>query len=386
MSATVVSRAREMLAHTGEHPVVSVFLDLDPSEFATAPARASQVRSLLDGANGDGHQELPHEDRSALTQDLERLQEYLGSDELPVSGARTLAVFCSSRDDLFETVPLDHAVAPRVVIAPTPYIEPLVAGAEDDRLAVVLISRRSGRILTGEAQHLRQIDTIDDNVHGQHRKGGWSQANYERSADNEAEQHLRNVAHELYRSWQREPFSRLILGGPAEDVARFRDDLHNDVRPALMEERLDVDVETVGLSDVRDALVPVLDRAHDTAREAAMAELEERLGLGRRPARATRGVEDTLSSLNERRVETLLLAHNFSARGTRCPQCGSLLPEGTATCPADGQATTAVADLREAAVEVAVLQDAAVLVIGEGSDPAPPPLQRGGGIASLLRF
>lgn len=383
MTATAISTAREMLAHTGEHPVVSVFLDLDPSEFATAPARASQVRSLLDGANGDGHQDLPHEDRSALTADLQRLEDYLGSGELPVSGARGLAVFCSSRDDLFETVALDHAVGPRVVIAPTPYVEPLVAGAEGGRLAVVLISRRSGRILTGEAQHLREIEEIDDNVHGQHRKGGWSQANYQRSADNEAEQHLRNVAQELYRSWQREPFSRLILGGPAEDVTRFREDLHQDLRPALMDEQLDVDVETAGLSDVRAALLPVLDRARHSAREAVLGELENRLGA---EARAVRGVEDTLSALNERRVETLVLAHNFAAHGTRCPRCGLLYPDGTSACPADGEATAELSDLREAAVEAAVLQDAEVLVMGEGSDPPPAALQRGGGIAALLRF
>jgi peptide chain release factor subunit 1 len=383
MSATAVSRAREMLAHTGEHPVVSVFFDLDPSEFATAPARASQARSLLDGANGDGHREFPHEDRTALARDLERLQDYLGSDDLPVSGARTLAVFCSSRDDLFEAVPLDHATPRRVVIAPTPYIEPLVAGAGEDRIAVVLISRRTGRILTGDPHRLRQIEEIEDNVHGQHSAGGWSQTNYERSADNEAEQHLRNVARELYRSWQRAPFSRLILGGPAEDVARLREDLHGDLRPALMDERLDVDVETASLSGVRDALLPVLDRAGDAANDAALAELESRLGEG---ARAARGVQDTLAALNERRVQTLLLGHNFAARGVRCPQCGLLYPEGTATCPTDGTATTRLADLREAAVEAAVLQHASVQVIGEGSDPAPAPLQRGGGIAALLRF
>lgn len=378
-----LATARRMLEATGRHPVVSVFVDLDPTEFATAPARATQVRSLLDEADRDGHAELPHQDRSALTRDLERLEEYLGSDEPPVSGARALAVFCSSQDDLFEAVPLAQAIPARVVIAPTPYVEPLVAGGEQERVAVALVSRRSGRILTGDVQSLGQIEAIEDNVHGQHRRGGWSQANYERSVDNEAEQHLRHVAAELYRTWQREPFSRLILGGPAEDVARFTESLHNDLRPALMDERLDVDVETARLADVRDALAPVLDRAADTGTDAALAELEERLGAG---GRAARGADDTLQALNERRVETLVLAHNFAGEGARCPGCGLLYPAGTQSCPADGQTTTPVTDLREAAVEAAVLQDASVLVIGEGSDPPPRALQRAGGIAALLRF
>src|ERR1700759_1662187 len=116
--------ARRMLERAGRHPVVSVYLDLDPAQFATAPARATQVRSLIDEAERDGRlsrDELSHEDRTVLTSDLERLQQYLGSDELPVSGARTVAVFCSGQDDLFEAIPLGAVIAPRVVIAPTPY-------------------------------------------------------------------------------------------------------------------------------------------------------------------------------------------------------------------------------------------------------------------------
>lgn len=381
-----MSTAREILEHAGEHPVVSLFVDLDPSQFATAPARASQVRSLLDEAERDGRlsrDEFSHADRSALTQDLERLQDYLGSDEPPVSGARALAVYCSSQDDLFEAVPLRAAIPPKVVIAPTPYIEPLVTAPDEGRTAVVLISRRTGRILVGATGEFSQTEKIADNVHGQHARGGLSQLNYERSIDADVQHHMRHVAGELYHGWQREPFTRLILGGPALDVEQFAGELHNDLRRVLVDDRLDVDAESASPADVRAALEPVLARAQASAEQAALVELEERLGAG---ARASRGAEATLKALNERRVETLLLAHNFSAQGIRCPSCGLFYPQGTTTCPSDGEQTTPVPDLREAVVEAAVLQDASVLVIGEGSDPPPAALQRGQGIAALLRF
>jgi peptide chain release factor subunit 1 len=385
MSAAA-STARRMLERTGEHPVVSLFLDLDPSEFGTAPARASQMRSLLDEAGRNGHdatESLSHADRTALASDLQRLEEYLSSDDLPVSGARALAIFCSGQDDLFETVALHEPTPARAVIATTPYVEPLVAGPADERTAVALVSRRLGRILIGDPHDLREAEDVADDVHGQHSRGGWSQANYERSADNEAEQHFRHVAEELYRSWQREPFGRLVLGGPAEDVNRFSEDLHNDLRRSLVDERLDVDVEVASLADVGAALSTVLERSHATGRQAALAELENRLGAG---GAATRGLAATLEALNERRVQTLVLALNLSARGVRCPRCGLLYPDQTETCPVDGDAVAPVADLREAAVEAAVLQDAKVIVIGEGSEPEPPALHRGGGIAALLRF
>src|ERR1700749_375672 len=131
---TAAAAARRMLERTGEHLVVSLYLDLDPSQFATAPARATQVRSLIDEAERDGRLDkdaLSHGDRTALTADLERLEQYLGSDELPVSGARALAVFASSQDGLFETVALAHATPTTVVIASTAYVEPLVAGVDE---------------------------------------------------------------------------------------------------------------------------------------------------------------------------------------------------------------------------------------------------------------
>jgi hypothetical protein len=380
------STARTMLERTGEHPVVSLFLDLDPSEFGTAPARASQMRSLLDEAGRNGYhatESLSHADRTALASDLQRLEEYLNSDDLPVSGARALAIFCSGQDELFETVALHEPTPPRAVIAMTPYVEPLVAGPGDERTAVALVSRRLGRILIGDPHDLREAEDVADDVHGQHSRGGWSQANYERSIDNDAEQHFRHVAEELYRSWQREPFGRLVLGGPVEDVSRFSEDLHNDLRRLLIDERLDVDVEVASLADVGAALSALLERAHAADRDAALAELENRLGAG---GAATRGLAQTLEALNERRVQTLLLALNLSARGARCPRCGLLYPDQTVSCPVDGDAVAPVADLREAAVEAAVLQDAEVMVIGEGSEPEPPALHRGGGIAALLRF
>ncbi len=384
--STAVDTAREMLRHTGEHPVVSVFVDLDPSQFSTRPARASQMRSLIDEARRDGRlvtEGLSHEDRRALTKDIERLSEYFGSSEPPVSGARALAVFCSSQDDLFEIVPLAEETPAKVVIAATPYVEPLVAGPDDGLTAAVLISRRCGRILVGDARRLREEEHVADNVHGKHRQGGWSQANYRRSIEHDAEQHMRHVAAELYRAWQEERFCRLVLGGPVEDVSRFAQELHADLRPLLMDDRLDVEVETARPAEVQAVLVRMVDRAREAAKESALATLQDRIGAG---GAATRGLEAILQALAERRVQTLLLAHSFAAAGMRCPRCGLLYPEGTVSCAADGETTAPVADVREAAVEAAILQDASVLVFGEGSDPPPQALSRGGGIAALLRF
>src|SRR5579859_5245109 len=70
-----VERVRRLIEHRGKHRVVSVYLDLDPERFATPPARASQIRSLLDeGAREvDRLDGLPHEDKVGLREDLKRI-------------------------------------------------------------------------------------------------------------------------------------------------------------------------------------------------------------------------------------------------------------------------------------------------------------------------
>lgn len=382
--------ARRLLEQTGEHPVVSLFLDLNPQEFATPPARATQLRSLLDEADRAtrGDTTLDHDDREAVKEDLRRLEEFLGSDDAPVSGARALAVFCSGRDGLFEAVQLPGPADARIVIARTPYIEPLVATAEADRWCVTLVSRRMGRIFAGDAPRLSEREQIADDTHGQHSQGGWSQARYERSYEGEADEHLRTLAQELLREWQREGFSRLFLGGPEEIVSRFIGALPSEVSPFLSDARVSLDVETALPADVQEATRALRESERESHQAQALADLEARVAAdeGSSVGPAVIGIAATLDALAQRRVQTLVLQRNFSSEGVRCPSCGLLYGSDVQRCPVDDTPVQAVSDLREAAVEASVLQDADVVVIGEGTETPPPTLIRAQGIAALLRF
>src|ERR687891_1362729 len=99
-----------------DRPVVlSLYLDLDPAQFATPPARATAIRSLLDEAERrlrerDG---LSHQDRADLEASLQRAATVLER-ELPTEGAHAVAVFSCSAVDLFETLRLPRPVQTRV--------------------------------------------------------------------------------------------------------------------------------------------------------------------------------------------------------------------------------------------------------------------------------
>jgi peptide chain release factor subunit 1 len=353
--------------------VLSLYLDLDPSRFGTPPARATAVRSLLDEADRrvrdqDG---LPHDDRAALQEALERARVFLER-ELPTEGAHAVAVFSSVPADLFETVKLPRSVPNRVALGRSPLIGPLARLARRERWCVALVSRRDARILRGSPDGLREIEQIHDTVFGQQKQGGWSQANFQRGVEKEKDDHLKHTADALMRHFKRRPFQRLITGGPREVTADFESKLHGYLRERLAG-HIEVDVERAQADQVLAAAQPLID---DLEREREAAALE-RLGT-----RGAKGLEPVLRALNERRVETLMLDVNFSSAGVQCPECGWLGPSGQTRCPADGSEVFGHDDLTDPAIELSVQQAAEVLAVqhDEGA------LAGQGGIAALLRF
>jgi peptide chain release factor subunit 1 len=360
-----------------DRPVVlSLYLDLDPTEFATPPARATAVRSLLDEADRQvrDRRDLPHEERMDLRASLERASSVLEGD-LPAEGAQALALFAAESADLFEVLKLPRPVPSRVAIRRSPLVAPLAGLARRERWCVALVNRRDARIFRGSPDGLREIEQIHDLVFGQHDQGGWSQARYQRGIEKEKDDHLKHTVEALMKHFKRRPFERLIVGGPREVVADFESKLHGYLAERLAG-RIDVDVEHSTPEQVLEAVQPHFEELE----EEREAEALERLGEA---GRAAIGLEDALRALNERRVETLVADERYSAEGTCCPSCGWLGPAGQRSCPIDETELETLDDLTEAAVELTIQQSAEILAVRRRRDEL---AERAGGIAALLRF
>jgi DNA repair exonuclease SbcCD ATPase subunit len=90
--------------------VLSIYLDLDPAEFAAPPAREAQVDSLLDEASREIEAtERPHGELLALREALERARQLLHDFQKSASGARAIAIFLSGPLELEEVLRLDTA-------------------------------------------------------------------------------------------------------------------------------------------------------------------------------------------------------------------------------------------------------------------------------------
>jgi len=317
MQANDITRERlRRLAGTRPHEgkVLSLFLNLDPREFATAPARSTEIRSMLDRASRQvrDDESLTHAEKVGLRDDLERLQSELGNASLDLKGAHGVAVFASSPADLFEVLKLSKPVEHDPVIADTPFIAPLTAIGSPERWCVVLVNRRTARVFCGPGDQLEEIELIEDDVHGQHDKGGWSQANYQRSVDKDAFDHLKRSAEVAFAHLKNALPAGILVGAPQELTKDFEDLLHPYLRERLAG-RLDIDVEHSSPDDVRRAARPHIEEATRAKQDAALARLAEEFGAG--TGRAASGLEDVRLALEEQRVEILLVDAGFEAEG-----------------------------------------------------------------------
>jgi peptide chain release factor subunit 1 len=369
-SAITRARLRRLAERRPERGrVLSVFLNLDPSELPTPSARASAITSVMTEATHRIEQAegLDHDERMALRADVERVREVLESSDIAADGTRGLAIYASGPADLLEIVRLPYPVEQRVTLDRSPYVEPLLH-AEQETWCVLLVNRRSARLFRGNVGGLEETDRIEDDVHRRHDQGGWSQARYQRSVDKEKDDHIAHTLDVLFTGYKQRPFDHLLVGAPGELIGEVEQRLHPYLRERLAG-RLSLDVENSTTEQVRQTAAEAIER-HVVARErAALDRLAQGVGAG---GRGVAGLSEVLAALNEARVEILLLEDGFRAPGFRDPETGMLSDrEGPEPCE----------DVVEPAIEKAIEQSAAVMVVRHHPDLGPL-----GRIGAVLRY
>jgi peptide subunit release factor 1 (eRF1) len=306
------ARLRELAeVRPQEGRVLSVYMDLDPAEFSTPPARASQITSLITDARHtvDVLDDLSHDERQALRADVEAVREALSQPEVAEDGTRGVAVFACSPAGLLETVRAPHPLPSKVVVERTPFVEPLVRTQSRDRWCVLLVNRRSARFFLGAAEGLEEHERVEDNVRAQHRQGGPSQPNYERSVDEGVRDHLAHVADIAFGLLKARRFERLLIGAPQETVG----DLERHLHPYLKERlagQVRLDVENASADDVRRAAAEKVAELDAQREQEALERLRAGIGAG---GRAVAGRDEVAQTLETARVETLLLADGADA-------------------------------------------------------------------------
>jgi hypothetical protein len=377
------------LANEGDgeaEPMLSMYVNVDAKERALAFARAESVTSLLEEAE----RQAPDGAWAPVLRDLR--EAFSARDEL-LEGAAGLLVFARSGGDA-TVVKLPRPVEPELSFDTSVHLRQLVAATPAERWCVLLCNRRTARLLLGDRDHLTEVETLRDEVDGQHAKGGYSQSRWARAIEGQVDEHVRHAVDVVRRRCQGDEFDSLLIACPAELRGSLEHALDHQCHD-LLRGWLEVDVEHASTSDVSQAAAP-----HIAHRERALVQATlDRLQLGAgRSERVVLGIDEVCSALCERRVETLVVADDLRRPGFACEH-GDWFDGENSSCPVHGRLLQPCADVVELAIESAVRQGAHVTTIAR-RDPAAPPasdgapreqdeflaLQALGSIAAVVRF
>jgi peptide chain release factor subunit 1 len=377
----VISRTE--LQRIGEHQhdagqVLSVYLPLSPDGTSD---HNIEVKNLLRNASETYERQrgepLPDEMQAVLEEIRTLVRDDAGK------FGRGMAVFATPDAGIVEQLSVPGTVNPVATFDDHADIAPLIGFVEDYQpYCLCLISRDHARLFLGQLGEIEEHTELkDDEVPGQHDQGGWSQARYERHIEDHVHRHFKRVADVLFRLPEEHPYDVLILAGPEEVVAGFKDVLHPYVR-----ERYIGDVRLLmeaNINDVHEHASDVLEKWIVKRKRDLLASIQEE-ALSR--DLGVQGLTETLAALQRGQIMNLVIDSQVSSSGVICNDCGALSisvsPDGG--CPFCGGSIREVDNIIPTMITRAYEQGASVSIIEV--EEQRELLASLGGVAALLRF
>lgn len=350
-------------------PVTTCYLDVDGRRLLTQRDVEQELDGVLRQARGRAN------GTAAVHADLDRIEGYVkgGFDRSRVRG---LALFSCSSPEMFQVVPLPVRVRSRVVVNDQPAVGQLEAIAEARaRFGVLLVDRQRARMFVFEldelVEHTEQVGELprDYDSRGERERG-----DVDGHVDAMASQHVRNAAALAFSVFQRDGFEHMCIGVSDDIAGELEGALHAYLRERLVGR---IAVTPQAAPAVVQKAVVALEEATERTREAqVVARLLDTVGAG---GRAVTGLGPVLEAVNQRRVEHLIVSHEYEAEGWRCEETTAL--HAVRPHREDGPPLRHIDDVVEEAIDDALAQGAKVEICVGSAD-----LDVHGRIGALLRY
>lgn len=359
---------RELLNFSASEPVVSVYLNTDPAA-GNADAYRLRLRNLLKEVN--------------LPQDVEAIERYFHH-EYNWSG-KGVAVFSCAPKEYFRAYTLGVPVRDMLTISERPSVKPLADLLDNyGGYGVVLVDRQGARVFSFHLGLLREQEGVVGDPVKHTKLGGAStrpgarggvagQTHYE---DEVVDRNMKEAVEFAVHFFEENHVRRVLLGGTDENVAMFRNRLPKAWQSLVM--------GTFAMpmtATHADVLAKAMQLGVQAQQEHEMRLVERLITAAAKGDGGVTGLEPTLESIQDGRVQILLVSEGYRAPAYRCTNCGRLTAARLECCPACDGEMEGISDGVELAVNAVMHAGGEVQVIGE-SDP----LRDAGNIGALLRY
>ncbi len=355
-------------------PVSSLYLHLWPDR----RIHHAELKDLIKNEQEKLNQgDLSKEEKKSVEEDLKRFQEFV--ETFQESSYKGLAIFSCTAQDIWEVFLLRQPVRDLLVLNLSAYIRPLVFTLNEyRRICVLLIDRTRARIFEIFMGEMEEQSGIFSDVPSKVREGGWyglSEKRIDRHVEEHLHDHLKKVADKVFVHFRERGFNWLFLGGQSEILPIAENAFHPYFRERLKRTfRMDLDASPQEVFNKALALEQEVKKEEDCALVSRLLNSLKPGGVG------VSGIHETLSSLYEKNVYTLLLEEGFSREGAYCTSCG-FMGLRTGLCPICRKTMAPVPDIIDEAVATAINQNSEVFHINAACG-----LKEVGSIGALLRY
>jgi peptide subunit release factor 1 (eRF1) len=284
-------------------PVLSIYLNLAPDQRGRdnydvflRKAFAEHVKAFKENSA----------ERASFERDIERVNQYL-SDEVN-RAANGAAIFASAGGgEFFEAIQLEAPVDEHAFfVGSVPHLYPLARLIDQyPRYASVLLDTHRARIFVfglGAVEKREQLTSVKTRRNSM---GGWSQARYQRRADNIHLLHVKEVVETLDRIVRTDNIKHVILAGDDVVVPLLREQM-----PKHLQEKI-LDVLKLEREAAEDEIIEAtLEVMRHKDAETDAERVEELLGAWQSNGLGVVGPEATLHALQLGQVDELLIGGN----------------------------------------------------------------------------
>jgi len=289
--------------------------------------------------------------RSVLKGDLQRnFNETIDIIEKNIKkiNSDNIAIFASKKHDFISYVALPIKVKNLLIVDSSPYIRPLARiNDEWESFTLVLVSSNYAKIYSISLGRVKDTKKLSANIMNKHKKGGCSQARFNRLRKGAISSFLSEVVESLKKI----SGERIIIAGPGTAKNQFVDMLPKNIKGRI------VDIIDINIDDekklLKESIYLIFEREQRKSQEAVQHLKGEILKDGL----AVYGLEETLNAVKNGQVELLIIEKDYRLRGWICENCQVVEEGNKCTCPYCGKKTSEV-DVLEEIIEFAERTDA----------------------------
>ena len=283
-----------------DRSIISLYVDLRPDQ----NGQRTHVDTFLRNSFDQQARSLAENRRAGFERVAERVSEYIAN-QAPKS-AKGLAIFASTAEDLFETIPFNVPIdQPSMHVGAAPHLYPLAqVNDQYPRYAALLLDTNSADLYVFALGATQRRESVQGEKTRRTSMGGWAQARYQRRADNFHKQHVKEVVDLLDKVVTGERLNHIVIA--CDEVAKPF--LMGQLPKHLAEKVIDtVSVDGKSLPE-HEFLAETMAALRKADAKTDAEHVQRMLDAWRAGGLAVAGIEPTLRALAIRQVEELLIA------------------------------------------------------------------------------